>query len=103
MVTALEEYLEALHAGRPWSRDEFLAQHSEIADALNQCLSGLEFIQAAGAQLDGSQSFFGVQSARFGLPPAFSWVTIESSAKSAVEAWGSFTRPSRSRWAAMSP
>ncbi len=60
VVTALEEYLEALHAGHPWSRDDFLAQHSEIADALNQCLSGLEFIHTAGAQLDGSQSFFGV-------------------------------------------
>ena len=39
------------------SRSDFLAQHSEIADALRQCLSGLEFIHAAGMQLNGSQSF----------------------------------------------
>ena len=58
VVTALEEYLEALSAGRPLSRDDFLAQHSEIADALGQCLSGLEFIHAAGVQLDGSQPIF---------------------------------------------
>ena len=31
----------------PWSRTEFLAQHPEIAEALGECLSGLEFIQAA--------------------------------------------------------
>jgi eukaryotic-like serine/threonine-protein kinase len=57
VVTALEEYLEALGAGRLLSRDDFLARHTEIADALGQCLSGLEFIHAAGAQLAGSQPF----------------------------------------------
>ncbi len=56
VITALEAYLEALRAGRPWSRGEFLARHAEIADALNQCLSGLELIQEAAAQIAGSQS-----------------------------------------------
>jgi eukaryotic-like serine/threonine-protein kinase len=56
VVSALEEYLEALSAGRPISRGDFLLQHSEIADALRQCLSGLEFIHAAGIQLNGSQA-----------------------------------------------
>ena len=51
MIAALEAYLEALRAGHPWSRDEFLARHSEIAEALGQCLSGLEFIQTAVPQL----------------------------------------------------
>jgi serine/threonine protein kinase len=51
---ALEAYLGALHAGHPVPRDEFLAQHAEIADALGECLSGLEFIQAAAAQLGAS-------------------------------------------------
>ena len=56
VIIALEAYLEALRAGRPWSRGEFLARHAEIADALDQCLSGLDFIQAAAAQIAGSQS-----------------------------------------------
>ena len=54
VVTALEEYLEALNAGRPLARDDFLARHSEIAGALNPCLSGLEFIHVAGVQLGGA-------------------------------------------------
>ena len=57
VIGALEAYLEALRAGHPWSRTEFLAQHTEIADALGECLSGLEFIQEAGAQLSGAQAF----------------------------------------------
>jgi serine/threonine protein kinase len=55
VVRALEDYMEALNAGRIMSRGEFLAQHSEIADSLRECLSGLEFIHAASAQLSGSQ------------------------------------------------
>jgi hypothetical protein len=57
VIDALEAYLEALRAGHPWSRAEFLARHSEIADTLGECLSGLEFIQVAGAQLGNSQAF----------------------------------------------
>ena len=68
VVTALEEYLEALGAGRLLSRDDFLARHTEIADALGQCLSGLEFIHAAGAQLGGSQPFSGHPSNRVNFP-----------------------------------
>jgi serine/threonine protein kinase len=54
VIAALEEYLEALRSGRPWSREEFLAGHSEIAEALGECLSGLEFIQTASVELEGS-------------------------------------------------
>jgi serine/threonine protein kinase/Tfp pilus assembly protein PilF len=54
VIVALEAYLEAMRAGRPWSRDEFLSRHAEISEALAQCLSGVEFIQAAADQLDGS-------------------------------------------------
>ena len=60
VVTALEEYLEALSVGRPLSRDDLLARYSDIADALGQCLSGLEFIHVAGAQLGGAQPFSGI-------------------------------------------
>ena len=102
VVTALEEYLDALRAGHPWSRDDFLAQHSEIAGALDQCLSGLEFIHAAGAQLDDSQSSSGVHPSD-SVPPALNWMTIGFSAKWAVEVWGSSTRPNRCRWAAVLP
>jgi serine/threonine protein kinase len=55
MVAALEAYLEALREGRPWSRDEYLAQHAEIAEALGECLSVLEFIQTAAGQPGGSR------------------------------------------------
>jgi serine/threonine protein kinase len=57
LISALEMYLEAMRAGHPCSRDEFLARHAEIADALAQCLSGLEFIHVAAAQLVGSPLF----------------------------------------------
>jgi serine/threonine protein kinase/Flp pilus assembly protein TadD len=57
VVAALEAYLEALRCGRGWSRDEFLAQHFEISEVLGQCLSGLEFIQAAAVQLEHSRPF----------------------------------------------
>jgi serine/threonine protein kinase/Flp pilus assembly protein TadD len=56
VIIALEAYLEALRAGHPWSRGEFLARHAEIADALDQCLSGLDFIQEAAAQIAESRS-----------------------------------------------
>jgi serine/threonine protein kinase len=55
VIAALEAYLEALRAGHPWSRDEFLARHSDIAEALGNCLSGLEFIQTAVPQLADAQ------------------------------------------------
>jgi len=57
VIAALEAYLEALQSGHPWSRAEFLARHTEIAEVLGECLSGLEFIQVAGAQLGNSQAF----------------------------------------------
>ncbi len=56
VIAALEDYLESLHAGHPWPRAEFLARHAEIADVLGECLSGLDFIQAAAPGLDRSQS-----------------------------------------------
>ena len=59
MIAALETYMEALRAGRPWSRDEFLAQHAEIAEELGECLSALEFIQTAAVQLAGSSGLAG--------------------------------------------
>ena len=54
MVAALEAYMDALRAGRPLSREEFLSGHAEIAEELGDCLSGLEFIQKAVVELGGS-------------------------------------------------
>ena len=51
LVAALEEYLDALNSGSPPSREAFLDRHPTIAEALIECLSGLEFIQATGWQL----------------------------------------------------
>jgi serine/threonine protein kinase len=68
VISALEGYLEDLRAGRPRSRDEFLAQHAEIAEALSECLSGLEFIHAAAAQLGGPEEHWSADSSG-ALPP----------------------------------
>ncbi|HMC10938.1 MAG TPA: serine/threonine-protein kinase, partial [Pirellulaceae bacterium] len=44
---AMQQYLEALEAGRCPSRQEFLAQHPEIAVELGGCLDGLELVHEA--------------------------------------------------------
>jgi serine/threonine protein kinase/tetratricopeptide (TPR) repeat protein len=51
VIAALEEYVEDQRAGRYCSREEFLARHAEIAEALDQYLRELDFIQAMGANL----------------------------------------------------
>jgi serine/threonine protein kinase len=45
VVEALEEYLAAAEAGQPPSRQAFLARHAEIAEALAECLDGLDALQ----------------------------------------------------------
>ncbi len=54
LTRAVEEYLAALEAGQPLDRQAFVACHPEIADALAECLEGLEFIQHAGPALHQS-------------------------------------------------
>ena len=55
VVDALETYLQAMREGRPSSRSEVLARYADIsAAALDGCFSGLDFIQAAAAELSGS-------------------------------------------------
>jgi hypothetical protein len=49
VVLALEEYLAAVEAGTKPSRSAFLARHGEIADALAQCLDGLEALQESSS------------------------------------------------------
>ena len=55
VIAALEVYLEAHRAGHPWSREDFLARHPEIAAELGECLTGLEFIQTVAPHLADAQ------------------------------------------------
>ena len=54
VIAALETYLQAIREGRPSSRSEMLTRYADISSALKGCFSGLEFIQAAAAELPGS-------------------------------------------------
>jgi eukaryotic-like serine/threonine-protein kinase len=56
VAAALDEYLTAVTAGSPPSRREFLERHSTIAQALDECLLGLEFIQTAGRRFREAES-----------------------------------------------
>ncbi|QEH37796.1 Serine/threonine-protein kinase PrkC [Aquisphaera giovannonii] len=56
VAAALEEYLGALEAGVPPSRESFLGRHADIAQALEDCLPGLEFVRAAGLRFEGASS-----------------------------------------------
>jgi serine/threonine protein kinase/predicted Zn-dependent protease len=56
VVSAVEEYVNALEAGERPDRQAFLARHADIADALAGCLDGLDFIYAVGPQLDEAPS-----------------------------------------------
>jgi hypothetical protein len=50
VVAALEEYLAALEAGQRPHRQAFLARHADVAEALAECLDGVEVLhQAASA------------------------------------------------------
>jgi serine/threonine protein kinase len=51
VTRAVEEYLAAWETGHRPNRQEFLAHHAEIADALAVCLDGLDFIRSAAPDL----------------------------------------------------
>jgi serine/threonine protein kinase len=51
VIAALETYLESLRGGRPQLRSELLSNNADISDALSGCFSGLEFVEAAAAEL----------------------------------------------------
>jgi serine/threonine protein kinase len=50
VVEVLEDYLAALEAGTAPSRQEFLAQHPDLAEQLEACLASLDFIRRAGVK-----------------------------------------------------
>jgi serine/threonine protein kinase len=49
VVEALDEYLAALEAGQKPDRQEFLSRHAAIADALAECLEGMEVLHQASS------------------------------------------------------
>ncbi|HZV07038.1 MAG TPA: serine/threonine-protein kinase [Gemmataceae bacterium] len=49
VVEALDEYLAALEAGQKPDRHAFLSRHVEIADALGECLDGMEALHEASS------------------------------------------------------
>jgi serine/threonine protein kinase len=54
VIEALDEYLAALEAGQKPNRQEFLARHPEIADALAECLEGVEVLHNSSSAASGS-------------------------------------------------
>ncbi|HEV3261650.1 MAG TPA: protein kinase [Gemmataceae bacterium] len=55
VMRAVEEYLAVREAGGKPDRQEFLARNAEIAEALAECLEGLEYIQQAGSFIQQSE------------------------------------------------
>jgi serine/threonine protein kinase/WD40 repeat protein len=51
VIQALEEYIAELKKGGKPSREEYQARYPEIAEALAECLEGLEFIHGAAPRL----------------------------------------------------
>ncbi len=70
VVEALDEYLAALEAGKKPNRQEFLSRHSAIADALAECLEGMEALHQASStsQLSAGGNLAGAASLQDGTP-----------------------------------
>jgi eukaryotic-like serine/threonine-protein kinase len=51
IIRALQEYQAALRAGHKPSRSEFQARYRDVADALGECLDGLDFVHVVAPQL----------------------------------------------------
>ena len=80
-------------AGRPVDPDRLAAEHPAIADELRSCL---EVLRLAG-RVEGSPAPGLVEEERRTMRRCRCWATSASSARSAAAAWGSSTRPSKSR------
>jgi serine/threonine protein kinase len=69
VIAALETYLESMRAGQPFSASEFLAQHADISADLSRCFAGLEFIEAAAAELSATTNHPAAAPTEPALPP----------------------------------
>src|SRR4051794_39949457 len=67
LARAVEEYAAALKAGDRPDRQDFLGRYSEIAEALDGYLNGLDFLGAAAVQLDAPSSSGGTRAEGPGL------------------------------------
>src|SRR5947209_17629480 len=52
VTQVLEEYLAGLEAGQKPDRQQLQARYPDIAEALAECLAGLDSVQAATPELD---------------------------------------------------
>jgi eukaryotic-like serine/threonine-protein kinase len=70
VVEALDEYLAALETGKKPDRQEFLSRHNAIADALAECLEGMEALHQASAasQPSAAGSLTGAAGLQDGTP-----------------------------------
>jgi serine/threonine protein kinase len=59
VIAAVEEYLRLAETGQCPSVDNFLATHAEIAELLRPCLTGLQFVQQAAADIEASSAAIG--------------------------------------------
>ncbi len=59
LARILDQHLADLKAGRAPSRDELLAQHPQLAEQLEACLAGLEFIHGAETAAPSAQQTLG--------------------------------------------
>lgn len=66
----LEEYLAQLEAGNLPDRDELIARHPEIADELDECLNGLEFVFRIAPQVHQQPDPSGSVKSQSGLIPS---------------------------------
>ena len=56
VVTVLDQYLADLKAGKSPRREEVLAAHPEIAEQLDACLGGIEFIHQSESMIGTDQA-----------------------------------------------
>ena len=53
LLSAMQEYMAAVEAGKRPNRQEFLAKHSDIAKDLSACIEGLAFVRSAAGKMGG--------------------------------------------------
>jgi serine/threonine protein kinase/Flp pilus assembly protein TadD len=56
VIRALQEYQAAVRVGQKPNRQEFQARFPEVAEALAECLDGLDFLQAVAPHLSGLEA-----------------------------------------------
>ena len=102
LAEALAEYLELQESGNAPSRSDFVARFPEIAGPLEECLRQMDWIgQVAGdlsEDLLAGDRRLEMRVKRIG--PTECWGIFASSARLAGAGWESFTKRSKSRWAA---